>query len=199
MITFTIRPTKVTKASRFRYIPPDYIIFENPYFNSTLESITSEVKAELGFENDSRNVEAKLQKLVLYEHGHSPEMKLNDEKASGSFATIYIQLPSHFNGSNLKIYHGEQQSKFVNFDKTEAKYEIIYAAHYNECKHEIQPLKSGYRSVLVYNLVWKCQDAPLPSLQGNKERIEKLASILNKVSFFAFDSLFSNPFSFSSS
>ena len=78
------------------------------------------------------------------------------------------------------IYYGDK-SKSVDFDKTEAKYETIYGAHYNECEHEMQPLKAGYRSVLVFYLVWKCQDAPPPNLQANDERIEKLASLLNKV------------------
>ena len=78
------------------------------------------------------------------------------------------------------IYYGDK-SKSVDFDKTEAKYETIYGGHYNECKHEMQHLKTGYRSVLIYHLNWKRQNTPLPTLQANDQRIEKLASLLNKV------------------
>ena len=42
--------------------------------------------------------------------------------------------------------------KFNLYKKGNSKYEIYYSAHFAEIKHEVKPVTSGYRLVLVYIL-----------------------------------------------
>ena len=79
----------------------------------------------------------------------------------------------------MLVHHGNK-TKTVKFDCKRSAYEVVYAAHYADCKHEVKPLESGYRLALVYNLVWTAPSAP-PSL-GKQEHIhQSLANILPQI------------------
>uniref|UniRef100_A0A7M5WST4 Fe2OG dioxygenase domain-containing protein n=2 Tax=Clytia hemisphaerica TaxID=252671 RepID=A0A7M5WST4_9CNID len=159
-------------------IQPDKILLENPIFQSKLQSVVSKVKEDLGC--DSNHVKAEIYKLLLYEEDGHFKPHRDSEKEDGMFATLIVQLPSIFTGNDLIVNHNGK-TKVVKFDRQESRYEIIYAAHYADCEHEITPLKCGYRIALVYNLIWTFPNKPPPSMQSNETIAKKLTMLLKKV------------------
>ena len=159
-------------------IQPDEITFNNPTFISTIESIINNVKEELGCQPNDTNIEAALQKLIVCRPGSNMDED-ETEKSSGAFATLYIQLPSMFSGSQLTIRH-HNLSETIQFDDKRCEFEIIYAAHHCDCRADFTPVESGYRTALVYDLIQK--SSPKISILNESEKmIKKLSSVLAKV------------------
>ena len=127
----------------YKEFQPDEFTFENPKFNSTLESIFKKVKDEFDFEMDFI-----LQKLVIY--GKGSRFATNfDDAGENHIGTLIVQLPSLFTGNNLTIRHGNER-KTIEFDRKESQCEIIYSAFYStNCEYEMTPLEAGHGLVLV--------------------------------------------------
>ena len=125
----------------------DEFVFENQKFNYALESIFEQAKEELGCDKDTSN--AIVQRLLICEKGF--QFQPNTFDIENEFGTLIIQLPSVFSGNSLLVHYGDQ-TKTIQFNRKEKKYEIIYSAFYSNCKFETTPLESGYRLVLVYKL-----------------------------------------------
>ena len=138
------------------------------------------MKEDLGC--DSNHVKAELYKLLLYEEGGHFKPHRDSEKEDGMFATLIVQLPSIFAGNDLIVNHN-CKSKIVKFDRNESRYEMVYAAHYADCQHEVTPLTSGYRLALVYNLTWTVPNKPPPSMQNSERMIKTLSALLQKVCY----------------
>ena len=162
------------------YIQPEQISFMNSVFVDKLEEIITDAKNGLGCNN--ANVKTELFKMMLLEEGSMFE-PLQDCKTFNdiqpTFANLIIQLPSMFEGCNQKIQY-ESDDLDVKFGSERSPYEIIYTAYCTDCEHEVTPLLSGYRLVLVYNLVW-CGPSVSPSLAGNYKNKEELIRLLQKL------------------
>ena len=116
---------------------------------------------------------------MLYEEGCFFKAHRDSEKEDGMFGTLIIQLPSVFKGSHLIVRHGSK-TLTVDFDNNRAPHEVVYAAHYADCEHEITPLISGYRLALIYNLVWTATSDP-PSLEAHLRNEKVLMSLLKQI------------------
>lgn len=67
------------------------------------------------------------------------------------FATLVLVLPSLHTGGELLIRHRDRE---VCLDLAcEDASEVAFAAFYADCWHEVRPISSGYRLVLIYNLI----------------------------------------------
>src|SRR5207248_6991658 len=73
------------------------------------------------------------------------------EKTPGMFATLVICLPSRHEGGTLVVEH-EGECRRIEFGGPDSEFRTAYAAFYADCRHEITPVRSGYRVCLVYNL-----------------------------------------------
>jgi hypothetical protein len=73
------------------------------------------------------------------------------EKLDRMVATLIIVLPSVHAGGELILYHDGWQYE-IPFPGAASGYELSYAAFYADCQHEVQPLQSGYRLCLTYNV-----------------------------------------------
>ena len=94
------------------------------------------------------------------------------------FGTLVIQLPSNYNGGQLKVYH---QSKSMEFDFSGpiACSNFHFAAFYADCQHEIEPVTKGYRLCLIYNLVYQgCGNCPSPA--NNREIVSSIVSSMKE-------------------
>src|SRR5438270_6044937 len=77
------------------------------------------------------------------------------------FATLVLALPSQSIGGELIVRHKGREAKLDIASDEPA--EIIYAAFYADCVHEVLPVTQGYRATLVYNLIRKGKgDVPKP-------------------------------------
>eukprot|EP00111_Clytia_hemisphaerica_P020473 TCONS_00060315-protein len=158
-------------------IEPARITLENPNFHLKLKTLVSKVKEDLGC--DSNHVKSELYKLLLYEEGGHFKPHRDSEKEDGMFATLIVQLPSVFTGNDLIVNH-DGKTKTVKFDRKESRYEMVYAAHYADCQHEVTPLTSGYRLALVYNLTWTTPSNPPPNVEKSGNALTKLSSLLKQ-------------------
>jgi hypothetical protein len=147
-------------------------------WNTTLRQIVGSVAQGLGCEDVE--IKAELYKLLLYPAGGFFSRHRDTEKASGMFGTLVVCLPSEHDGGELIIRHNHEE---VRIDlSTLQESEILFAAFYCDCEHEVLPLDSGYRLCLIYNLIQVAsspQAEPLPSVPDNSKAICEAARILS--------------------
>ena len=136
--------------------------------------ITSLVISHLGLP-DIMNVQAKLDKLVVYDTKGNYERRFNSKKelgeifqspfilqlnicnnsiGLGTFGTAILQLPVEggFEGGELKVkYKGRNET----FDTTQSSPQDFYlSAYYNCCHQNVEPLKRGCKISLFFTLTW---------------------------------------------
>jgi hypothetical protein len=95
-------------------------------------------------------VEAELYKLLVYDEGSFFLEHRDTEKSPGMFGTLIVALPSLHTGGELVIRHREREAR-LDLRCADVS-ELAWAAFYADCVHEVLPITSGCRLVLVYNL-----------------------------------------------
>ncbi|MBF0588024.1 MAG: 2OG-Fe(II) oxygenase, partial [Magnetococcales bacterium] len=93
----------------------------------------------------------------------------------GMFATLVIVLPSHYEGGELIVEHqGQREELKLNCSEPS---EAACAAFYADCRHQVQPITSGCRLTLVYNLVLQGKKR-LPKAPEYGRQTRQVASLL---------------------
>ncbi|HEB77141.1 MAG TPA: 2OG-Fe(II) oxygenase [Methylothermaceae bacterium] len=137
-----------------------------------LEAIVRRAAEGLGVEGP---VAAQPYKLLIYEPGCFFLPHRDTEKAAGMFATLVVLLPSDFSGGELVVEH---QGRQVTLDlHQDDPAEVSYAAFYADCRHEVKPVRAGYRLALIFNLV-RPQAKRLPKPPTHEPVIVRLAETL---------------------
>lgn len=152
-------------------IGADRIRIEGKTWAKTLQVIVAQAAAGLGV---TEPVGADLYKLLIYDQGSHFVSHRDTEKVPGMFATLIIALPSSHAGGDLLVRH---KGREVRLDaRCEDPSEVAFAAFYADCVHEVLPVSSGYRMVLVYNLLRKGSGrAPVaPSYDQEQAGLEAL-------------------------
>ena len=62
--------------------------------------------------------------------------------------TLVVSLPSAHTGGELVVEHGGESVTYRT-----SKEELSFVAFYADCRHEVRPVKSGYRVTLTFNLL----------------------------------------------
>lgn len=106
---------------------------------------------ELDLGCGASNVKADLYKLLLYEKGAFFLSHQDSEKADRMFGTLVICLPSKHEGGEIVAAHTGQSRVFKT--DTTSEFGYSFAAWYSDVTHAIQPVLSGHRLVLTYNLI----------------------------------------------
>jgi hypothetical protein len=150
--------------------------FNNPEWPAHLQQLLKSVADGLGI--DPKRINANLYKLLIYEAGDFFLPHIDSEKEKGMFGTLVVGLPSMHSGGELHIRF-DGREKIVDFAATNL-YKIPYAAFFADCEHEIKPLLSGYRVVLVYNLVQKPGTPKVKTPQIQAQALE-MADLLVKM------------------
>jgi predicted 2-oxoglutarate/Fe(II)-dependent dioxygenase YbiX len=139
-------------------IAPDKVHISGKHWQTMLDGIVAQAVDGLGVTGEVR---ADFYKLLVYDAGSFFVNHRDTEKAEGMFATLIVALPAVYTGGELRIEHAEQ-SVALNL-QTDDPSEISFAAFYADCVHEVLPITSGCRLVLVYNLCRSGKGAlPLP-------------------------------------
>jgi predicted 2-oxoglutarate/Fe(II)-dependent dioxygenase YbiX len=137
-----------TAVRRTWQIAADRIRIEGKGWARTLESLVARVANGLGVTDP---VAAELYKLLIYDEGSHFVSHRDTEKTPGMFATLVVTLPSAHTGGDLVVRHkGREVRLAVRCDDPS---EAAFAAFYADCVHEVLPVTSGCRLVLVYNLL----------------------------------------------
>ncbi|KAL8924487.1 MAG: hypothetical protein Q9172_002652 [Xanthocarpia lactea] len=110
-----------------------------------LDRILEHVAKGLGIPGGPSSIRAELYKMLLYEKRAMFKPHQDTEKVPGMFGTLIICLPSEHTGGAVCLRHG---SKSERFDSSGSS---AFGASY--LTWFIEPIQTGYRWVLAYNLI----------------------------------------------
>lgn len=136
-----------TAVRRTWQIGADRVRIQGRHWPTMLDGVVERAANGLGA---GAGVEAELYKLLVYDEGSFFLNHRDTEKAPGMFGTLIVALPSLHAGGELVIRHREREVR-LDLRRSDLS-ELAWAAFYADCVHEVLPITSGCRLVLVYNL-----------------------------------------------
>jgi len=160
-----------TAVRRTWQIAADRIRLGGRHWDSHLADIVARAAAGLGV---MEGISAELYKMLVYDTGSFFVGHRDTEKAPGMFATLVVVLPSIYSGGELLIRHREREV-CLDLSCQEAS-EVAFAAFYADCWHEVRPISSGCRLVLIYNLLRQAPGRPPlpPAHDAEEQRLTEL-------------------------
>ena len=172
----TVRDEKVRKcwqldASRFS--------IKSPQWKKFLKETVNRIREDLGIKG---KVSAVPYKLLLYGKGGHFKAHRDTEKLDSMFGSLIIALPSAHEGGRLLIRHDGREIE-VDFSREDSRHEFQYAAFFADCEHEVEPVRSGFRCCLAYNLRLDDGDAGalnLPLDTQARKLVAPLVSLKNE-------------------
>ncbi|WP_089942825.1 2OG-Fe(II) oxygenase [Candidatus Entotheonella palauensis] len=162
-----------TDVRRVWQLEPVQFTIHNPAWDDFMAEMVDAVKHELGMD---QRVAWDLYKLLIYEAGNFFAPHRDSEKVDGMFATLVVNLPSRHEGGTLVVSH-DSETRMIDFGGPAGAYNMQYAAFYTDCKHEIEPVTSGYRVNLIYNLRLAGRKRQ-PTAPRNSENVNRTAALL---------------------
>jgi hypothetical protein len=128
-------------------IPAGRVKIDRRRWNRTLRPMLDALGSDLGLAPGQR-FGAELHSLLIYGPGQFFKQHQDSEGKEGMVGTLVVTLPSRFTGGSIVIEH---QGERVAYRAT--KQPLSFIAFYADCRHEVRPVRSGYRIVLTYDLL----------------------------------------------
>ncbi|POR35594.1 Uncharacterized protein TPAR_04224 [Tolypocladium paradoxum] len=125
-------------------LEPEQFAFRDPAWPGHLRALRARVAQDLGI---NTTIRAGIYKMLIYEKGAMFKAHTDTEKISGMFGTLVVCLPSAHQGGEVVLKHCGEKKVFKTSEATQS-----YACWYSDVSHEVLPVTSGYRWVLIYNL-----------------------------------------------
>ncbi|WP_066339763.1 2OG-Fe(II) oxygenase [Azohydromonas lata] len=161
-----------TSVRRTWQIGAERVRIEGASWARTLRSIAERVAEGLGV---TEAVTAQLYKLLVYDEGSFFIEHRDTEKVPGMFATLVVALPSIHTGGELVVRHKGREVRLDLHGPDPSM--AAFAAFYADCVHEVLPVTSGCRLVLVYNLVREGRGR-LPQPPDYEAETQRIAALL---------------------
>jgi hypothetical protein len=152
-------------------IPASAVHLDDSRWRATLDRIVADAAAGLGADG---KVEAELYKLLVYEPGGFFLEHRDTEKVGGMFATLIVVLPSEHEGGELVVAHQDRETILDLALRDLGR--ACWAAVYTDCRHELRPVRSGFRVALVYNLVRRAGRPP--HAPDHRQEVDAVAGAL---------------------
>jgi hypothetical protein len=106
------------------------------------------------------NPAGSLYKMLVYTQGGHFVKHRDTEKEPNMFGTLIVHLPASHQGGDLVVSHCGMEVRLQSAGaRADAAQGVWYSAFFADCEHILEPIVSGVRLVLVYNLVF----VPKPS------------------------------------
>lgn len=128
-------------------LTPAQVTLGGPEWNAHLEAALTRFREELGLPADSR-LRAELHSLLVYGKGQFFLPHQDSEKHDDMVATLVATLPSVHTGGELVIDDGGAQQTYRG-----SRDDLVLVAFYADRRHEVRPVRSGYRVTLTFNLM----------------------------------------------
>jgi len=128
-------------------ITPDLVTLDGPVWEATLGAVLDGVRDELGLPPTTK-LRAELHAMLVYGKGQFFLPHQDSEKDDAMVGTLVVSLPSAHTGGELVVEHGGESVTY-----RMSKEELSFVAFYADCRHEVKPVKSGYRVTLTLNLL----------------------------------------------
>jgi hypothetical protein len=103
------------------------------------DTILAEVRDGLGLQPRAR-LRAEPHALLVYGKGQFFLPHRDSEKDDTMIGTLVVSLPSSHTGGELLIEHNEQTVAYW-----ASATEVSVAAFYADCRHQVKPVRTGYR------------------------------------------------------
>jgi len=117
-------------------------------------------------------LKAQLHNMLVYAPDQFFAPHQDSEKTDDMIGTLVVSLPSRFTGGAISIEHHGAKVRVGGSDKS-----LTFIAFYADCRHEVHPIKEGYRIVLTYNLVLEhnapAAGAPTAAINGLADTIRE--------------------------
>ncbi|HEV8629187.1 MAG TPA: 2OG-Fe(II) oxygenase, partial [Thermoanaerobaculia bacterium] len=143
-------------------IPTSQIKLDRRRWRRTLQPMLATLGTDLGLAPGQR-LAAELHSLLIYGPGQFFKQHQDSERADGMVGTVVVTLPSTFTGGAIVVEH---QGEVASYRAT--KQPLSFIAFYADCRHQIRPVRTGYRIVLTYDLMLqgeaKSAQPPPPTL-----------------------------------
>lgn len=119
-------------------------------FHEQLEALGPEIAHGLGFRGDLGFV---LDKLVVYGPGQFFKPHRDSERDDTMIGTLVVVLPGEHRGGALLVRgpDGRQALELKGAGTRDTP--LRWAALYGDCVHEVQPVQSGYRIALLFQIL----------------------------------------------
>ena len=164
-----------TEVRRVWQLEPAQFELRNAAWGEAIAGVIDAVKRDLGIHG---KVTAELYKLLVYEKRSFFKPHRDTEKMPGMFGTLVVCMPSRHEGGTLILEH-DGQTKQIDFGGKDSEFQTRYVAFYADCRHEVTPVKSGYRVCLVYNLA--SAGKKQPAAPHHAEAVAGAAQLLKKL------------------
>ena len=155
-------------------IPTSHVKIDKRPWNKTLQPALERLHGDLGL-GAGRQLDAQLHSMLVYAPGQFFVAHQDSEKTDGMVGSLVVTLPSSFTGGALVIEHGDKTTTYQS--KANA---ISFVAFYADCRHQIRPVKTGYRIVLTYNLVLREETTAAATTVTPPADIDTLAACLDE-------------------
>ncbi|CAF1233855.1 unnamed protein product [Adineta steineri] len=137
-------------------IPVNSFSILNPQWTTKVEPYLKQTCVAQTLQLDPNQIELKVSNLLLLEPCQFPRQFTwsKDKQNPSTIAKLFISLPSIYNGGKETITYYKEKHVFDLSEKDSNKssfYTIVPMS--NECKHEIDFISSGYKLVLVYDII----------------------------------------------
>lgn len=140
-------------------VPKSRVKIDNRRWNPAIRPVLDRLRGELGLPEGCR-LKAELHSMLVYGPGQHFAPHQDSEKVDGMVASLVVTLPSSSTGGTLVVEHGTERATYRG-----SRDRLSLVAFYADCRHEIRPVRTGYRVVLTYNLILVGDTAgPVPVL-----------------------------------
>ncbi|RJQ89316.1 2OG-Fe(II) oxygenase [Amycolatopsis panacis] len=128
-------------------LTPDQFTLGGSGWTALLDGVLEHFRDELGLPRRTR-LRAEPHSMLVYGKGQFFLPHQDSEKHDAMIATLVVSLPSVHTGGELVIDHaGESRSYRA------SREDLTLVAFYSDCRHEVTPVRSGYRLTLTFNLL----------------------------------------------
>jgi hypothetical protein len=128
-------------------ITPDQIRFGGPGWTALMDSALEHFRDELGLPLTTR-LRAEPHSMLAYGKGQFFLPHQDSEKDDAMVGTLVVSLPSAHTGGELVVDHAGESKAY-----RASKEKLTFVAFYADCRHEVTPVRSGYRVTLTFNLL----------------------------------------------
>ncbi|WP_406169286.1 2OG-Fe(II) oxygenase [Streptomyces sp. NBC_00996] len=128
-------------------LTPDQFVLNGPGWAALLDGALEHFRAELGLPYGAR-LRAEPHSMLIYGKGQFFLPHQDSEKDDAMVGTLVVSLPSAHTGGELIVEHA---GKSVTYRAS--KDELTLVAFYADCRHQVTPVRSGYRHTLTFNLL----------------------------------------------
>ncbi|TFK62163.1 hypothetical protein BDN72DRAFT_903463 [Pluteus cervinus] len=144
-------------------IEPHRISFQGSFWTTFIDqTVVPHVWKALGIALALTPPRCELYKLLLYETGSHFLPHQDTVKSEGMFATVVVILPSTVTGGQVRVQHATEE-KIIDMSEN-STFQTSVLAWYTDVTHSVEPITSGYRLALSYNLIHTSPNVPAPSL-----------------------------------